>query len=106
MKKSKEQRKREREIIDEYYDKRMRQLLEPLYEDFQKWKRGELSHYELLERIHQVHKENQKLYRLFTSSREFLLKVIDFEAEMERKQTSATEEKTFLDNEKNTQGKI
>ncbi len=99
MKKSKGQRKREQEIIDAYYDKRMRQLLEPLYEDFQKWKRGGLSHYVLFERIRQVHKENQKLYGLFTSSRDFLLKVIQFEAELERKQTSAPEEESARDTE-------
>lgn len=35
MKKSKAQKRREREIIDRYYDKKMREILEPLYNEFQ-----------------------------------------------------------------------
>jgi len=85
IKKSKEQRKKEREIIAAYYDKRMRELLDPLYEDFQKWKRRELTHDELCEQIHEFHKENQKVYSLFCQSREFLLKLIEWEKQNEVK---------------------
>lgn len=79
MRKSKSQRQKEREIIGKYYDKKMREILEPLYNEFQRWRRGEISHDELTEAIHKCHKENQKIYRLFTSSREFLLRLIEIE---------------------------
>jgi len=78
MEKIKEQRKKEREFIAAYYDKRMRALLDPLYDDFQKGKRGDLSHDELSDRIHQFHTENQKVYNLFCQNREFVLKLIEW----------------------------
>jgi len=83
MEKTKEQRKEEREIIAAYYDKRMRELLDPLYDDFQKWKRGDLSHEELSDRIHELHKENQKVYSLLCQNREFLLNLIECEYQNE-----------------------
>lgn len=79
MKKSKAQKQKEREIIGKYYDKKMREILEPLYDEFRRWKKGEISHHELTEAIHKCHKENQKLYRLFTSRREYLLRIIEIE---------------------------
>ena len=79
MGESKAQKQIEREIIGKYYDKKMHEILEPLYNKFQKWKRGEISHDELSDAIHKCHRENQKIYRLFTSSREFLLKLIEME---------------------------
>ena len=83
MEKAKEQRKEEREIIAAYYDKRMRELLDPLYDDFQKWKRGDLSHEELSDRIHELHKENQKGNSLLCQNREFLLNLIECEYQNE-----------------------
>ena len=83
MEKTKEQRKKEREIIAAYYDKRMRELLDPLYDDFQKWKRGDLSHDELSDRIHEFHKENLKVNSLFRQNREFSLKLIEGENQNE-----------------------
>ncbi len=83
MEKIKEQRKKEREIVAAYYDKRMRELLDPLYDDFQKWKRRDLSHDELSDRIHELHTENQKVYSLFCQNREFLLNLIECEYQNE-----------------------
>ena len=83
MEKTKEQRKKEREFIAAYYDNRMRALLDPLYDNFQKWKRGDLSHDELSDRIHQFHTENQKVNSLFCQNREFLLKLIELENQNE-----------------------
>ena len=83
MEKIKEQRKKERECIAAYYDKRMRELLDPLYDDFQKWKRGDLSHDELSDRIHEFHKENLKVNSLFRQNREFSLKLIEGENQNE-----------------------
>ncbi len=83
MEKIKGQRKKEREIIAAYYDKRMGELLDPLYDDFQKWKRGDLSHDELSDRIHEFHKENLKVNSLFRQNREFSLKLIEGENQNE-----------------------
>lgn len=69
MRKSKARRQREREIIGKYYDKKMREILGPLHDEFQRWKSGEISHDEISYAIHRCHRENQKIYRLFTSSR-------------------------------------
>jgi hypothetical protein len=77
MEKTKGQRKKEREFIAAYYDKRMRELLDPLYDDFQKWKRGDLSHDELSDRIHKFHTGNQKRNSLFCQNRELLLNLIE-----------------------------
>lgn len=81
--KIKEQRKKERECIAAYYDRRMRALLDPLYDDFQKWKRGDLSHDELSDRIHEFHTGNQKVYSIFCQNREFLLFLIEWENQTE-----------------------
>ncbi|KAF5435790.1 hypothetical protein C5S35_10115 [Candidatus Methanophagaceae archaeon] len=86
MEKIKEQRKKERECIAAYYDKRMRELLDPWYGDFQKWKRGVLSQDKLSDRIHEFHTGNQKLYSLFCQNREFLLKLIEWEYQNEVKE--------------------
>lgn len=49
-----------------------------LYEQFQRWKVGELSHLEIDEAIHKTHKACQKVYSLFTGKRDFLVSVIQF----------------------------
>jgi len=83
MEKTKEQRKEERKFIATYYDKRMRELLDPLYDDFQKWKRGDLSHEELSDRIHELHKGIKKGNSLLCQNREFLLNLIECEYQNE-----------------------
>ncbi len=73
----KHQRKALREyqqaLIDDYYDLWMHQILDPLYEAFQQWKRGDLEHSRLTELIHKVHRENQKVYSFFTQSRDSII---------------------------------
>jgi hypothetical protein len=66
----------EQELIDDFQDYQWRLALDPLYEQFQRWKRGEISHLELDEAIHQTHKECPEVYSLFNNKRDFLVKVI------------------------------
>ena len=66
----------EQEMIDAFYDYQWRLVLNPLYEQFQKWKAGELSHVEIDEAIHKSHKECQGVYGLFMNNHDFLAKAI------------------------------
>jgi hypothetical protein len=54
----------------------MHEILDPLYESFQKWKTGELTHDGVSDLIHKAHKENQKIYSLFTQGRAWLITCI------------------------------
>lgn len=69
----------EQEMTDAFYDYKRSSpvdqwhlVLNPLYEQFQRWKAGEVSHLEIDEAIHKTHKACQKVYGLFTSKRDFL----------------------------------
>lgn len=66
-KKSKEDRNRDREIYNQYHQKLTENALEPLYKDFIDWKSDKLPYFELTERIHEFHKENQKIWLLFNT---------------------------------------
>jgi hypothetical protein len=68
-------------LIDAYYDHYYHQILDPLYEQFQRWKIGELTHEDMNEAIHKVHKENQRLYSFFTRSRKDLVWMIQRDRE-------------------------
>ncbi len=71
----------EKEMIDAFYDYQWHLVLDPLYELFQRWKAGDLSHAEMGEAIHKTHKEGQEIYRLFTNKRDFLVRVIQLNAD-------------------------
>jgi hypothetical protein len=64
-KKSKSERRKEREILQQYHQKVTEDELQPLYKNFQKWSIGELPYDELTERIHEFHKKNQKIFSMF-----------------------------------------
>ncbi|KGP74698.1 hypothetical protein [Pontibacillus yanchengensis] len=64
-KKSKAERRRDREILELYHKKVTEEALEPLYEYFEQWKNGAYPYDELTERIHEFHKENQEIYKKF-----------------------------------------
>jgi hypothetical protein len=68
----------EQEMIDAFHDYQWRLTLDPLYDKFQRWKAGDVSHYEMDEAIHKTHKACQKVYSLFTSKRDFLVSAIQF----------------------------
>ena len=71
----------EQALIDDYYDHRWRQVLDPLYDKFQSWKAGELTHHDMDQAIHETHKQNQELYKLFRESRSFLVGLIQWDRE-------------------------
>ncbi|MDQ0913848.1 hypothetical protein [Paenibacillus sp. V4I5] len=62
---SKEKRKQERELLDEYHKLVTEQALEPLFLSFLEWKQGTLPYFELTELIHIFHKKNQEIYKEF-----------------------------------------
>ncbi|MBI4329961.1 MAG: hypothetical protein HY673_01610 [Chloroflexi bacterium] len=68
-------------MIDAYYDAWMHRVLDPLYEAFQQWKRGDLPHDALTELIHEVHRENQKAYSFFTQSRNEIIACIKMDGD-------------------------
>ncbi len=81
-KKSKEERQRDRKIVDRYHQKVTEDALEPLFQHFLEWKNGQLPYYELTEKIHEFHKKNQQIWTMFNyngSDNEFLI----FEAKKE-----------------------
>jgi hypothetical protein len=51
----------EQALIDAYYDHRWHEVLDPLYDKFQRWKAGELDHADIDKAIHQTHKLTQEL---------------------------------------------
>ena len=71
----------EQTLIDAYYDMQYHRVLDPLYEKFQQWKSGELTHDDIDEAIHQTHRENQKLYSFFTQNRDMLVFLIERDEE-------------------------
>ena len=71
----------EQTLIDAYYDMQYHRVLDPLYEKFQQWKSGELTHDDIDEAIHQTHRENQKLYSFFTQNRDMLVFLIENDEE-------------------------
>lgn len=82
-KKSKEERKRDRELIDQYHKKVTEDELTLLNEKFKEWQSGSLPYYELTEDIHQFHKKNQEIWKLFNySDREFVLHLAKKEFDM------------------------
>ena len=78
------QRQWEQALVDAYYDYRWRQVLQPLYDDFQRWAAGELRHDDLDHAIHETHKKTQELYRLFSEKREWLARAIQLDEDWYR----------------------
>ncbi|WP_164667815.1 hypothetical protein [Virgibacillus doumboii] len=65
IKKTKAERKRDREILSLYHKYLTEKELEPLYEQFKQWKTGHLPYDELTELIHEFHKKNQEIWKTF-----------------------------------------
>jgi hypothetical protein len=75
-KKSKEDRRRDKEIVEQYHQKLTEDALEPLFNNFLEWKVGKLPYYELTEYVHEFHKKNQQIWSMFnyhSSKDEFFL---------------------------------
>ena len=71
----------EQALIDAYYDCLWRQVLEPLYEKFQRWKAGELDHDDMEGSIRETYRERREIRRLFTNKRGFLVRLIQWDRE-------------------------
>ncbi len=69
----------EQVLIQAYYDHRWRELLEPLYAQFQRWKTGEVTHEAISSAIHEVHKQAPDLHNLFGANRDWLVKLIQID---------------------------
>ena len=50
----------EQALIDAYYDYRCHEVLDPLYDQFQRWKAGELTHDDMDQAIHEAQRKNQE----------------------------------------------
>lgn len=73
-KKSKQQRQEEQRILDDYHQWVTEEALEPLFQDFLKWKQGALPYQELTESIHGFHKKNQDIWKEFEyTKRDYLV---------------------------------
>jgi hypothetical protein len=72
----------EHALLDAYDDFRWQQVLEPLYDQFQRWTAGELDHAEMDKAIHQTHKETQELYGVFTLKREILVRAVQLDEDL------------------------
>ncbi|KXB00460.1 hypothetical protein AKJ41_04045 [candidate division MSBL1 archaeon SCGC-AAA259O05] len=82
MQDSEDQEPDKGKIIEEYYNMKMKQALEPLYQNFQKWDKGEIDHSEISEAIHECQKEIQKIHSIFNSGTDFLMKLIEANDDM------------------------
>jgi hypothetical protein len=71
----------EQALIDDYYDYRWHEVLDPLYEKFKRWEAGELDHWDMDQAIHETHKEDRRLYSLFTQGRRSLVGMIQWDDE-------------------------
>ncbi len=60
----------ERALVDDYYDYRWRQMLEPLCETFQRWKEGELTYEDVDQAIEKAYQEKVVLHNLFSQRRD------------------------------------
>ena len=69
----------EQALIDAFSDKCWHDVLDPLYEKFQRWKVGELGHWDMDEAIHEVHRQNQRLYGFFDQRREMIVFLIQYQ---------------------------
>ena len=74
-------REYQQSLIDAYHDAQMHEILDPLYEAFQQWKRGDLEYNVLTELIHKVHRENQKVFSFFTQSRSQIIACIKMDTD-------------------------
>jgi hypothetical protein len=69
----------EQALIDAYYDYRWHQVLDPLAEQFEQWKADQLTHDDMDQAIHRVHRQNQQLHMLFIERRNQLIQMIQFD---------------------------
>lgn len=59
-----------------FYNHRWHEVLDPLYDKFQRWKAGEFDHADIDKAIYQTHKLTQELYGVFALKYEILARSI------------------------------
>jgi hypothetical protein len=69
----------EQSLIDAYLDNYWRQVLQPLYDDFQRWHAGELTNDDLAQAIQRTYRQCQKVTDLRAHSPESLVGIIQFD---------------------------
>jgi len=67
----------QRELVSAFHDYRWQQVLDPLYEQFQLWKAGEISHDELNEALNKSYRDRRDLYNLFYEKISLLARMIE-----------------------------
>lgn len=69
MELTKKEKRELKEIVSECYEDHLTELLENLYEDFQKWGGKHIDAFELTDRIHEFHdRDARKLYKMYVMS--------------------------------------
>ncbi|KPJ95161.1 MAG: hypothetical protein AMJ53_03400 [Gammaproteobacteria bacterium SG8_11] len=69
MELNKKEKKELRSLVSECYEEHLTDLLEKLYEDFQKWGGKYIDVFELTDRIHEFHdKKARELYKMYVLS--------------------------------------
>ena len=90
----------EQALVDDYYDHRWRQMLEPLCETFQRWKAGELTYTDVDQAIDKAYEEKVVLRNLFAQRRDRAASLIQwwdrewFDAWVKKHRPPAQEERS------------
>ncbi|MGY0692480.1 hypothetical protein ACW2QC_06750 [Virgibacillus sp. FSP13] len=111
MKKSKAERKRDREILGMYHKYLTEKELDPLYEHFKHWKSGKLPYDDLTELIHKFHKKNQEIWKVFNFTDKFDKEYLIFRAKKELNMFNETDKQNevyqrWMDLESGTWGQV
>ncbi|MFQ6101801.1 MAG: hypothetical protein ACE5OS_11300 [Anaerolineae bacterium] len=68
----------EQALIDDYYNYRWQQLLEPLCDRMQRWKAGELTYADMDQILNEVHQQVCEIRSLITQRRDRLVMLIQW----------------------------
>jgi len=68
----------EKQLINDYYEYRWRQALDPICEKMERWRAGEISHSEMADFLEEVHREVCELRNLFTQREDRLVLLIQW----------------------------
>jgi hypothetical protein len=74
--KPKYMQKWEEKMVADYYDHRCRLLLDPLYEQLQQWKSGDIDHEVIFDSVLGFQKANRERSNFFSNNNEYLVSEI------------------------------
>lgn len=66
----------EQELIDDYYDYRWHQIMEPLCDRMQAWKEGDLTHTEMDQTLEEAHQQICEVRSLFRQRQDRLVNLV------------------------------